>query len=145
SPGTVCAGAGTSSAAWKKARRRRGEALLLLLIAAVVIVSGGAAMPGPEVYRVRVPAKDVTKYFPAGTGLRILSPQEFESRVEAALREPVEGRMTGSPRLIRARHRARWESGVLHGRSELVIGGGPAGPVEFPLEPWTPAVLVAGA
>ena len=107
---------------------------------------GGAANAEPGVVRVRVPAKDVTKYFPAGTGLRILSPQEFESRVQAAGRGPAEGRPNGRPRLVRARHRARWEAGLLRGRSELVVGGGTTGPVEFPLEPWTPAVLVeAGA
>ena len=45
------------------------------------------------------------------------------------------------PRLIRAQHRARWDAGLLRGRTELVIGALAAGPAEYPLEPWTPAIL----
>ena len=57
-------------------------------------------------------------------------------------REAAARRAAAAPRLLRARHRARWESGLLRGRTDLVIGAGPAGPAEFPLEPWTPAILV---
>ena len=45
------------------------------------------------------------------------------------------------PRLIRARHHARFSSGVLSGRSELVIEAARSGPADFILEPWTPAIL----
>src|SRR5262249_15000845 len=94
---------------------------------------------------VRVPAKDVTRFFAPGTGLRVLAPRDFESRVEAATRAPA-GIRAAAPRLLRARHRARWESGHLRGRTELLVGAGPEEPVETPLEPWTPAILVeAGA
>jgi hypothetical protein len=111
------------------------------LLAADLVLLSGAAMAGPEVVRVRVPAKDVTKIFPPGTELRLLTPQEFDTRIEAARREPAGGRSAFAPRLIRARHRARWDSGLLRGRSELIVEAGPAGPIEFPLEPWTPAIL----
>ena len=132
----------------RRARLRRPRAGLLigLVWAAVLTIGGGVVEAGPEVVRVRVPAKDVTKFFPPGTELRVLSPREFESRVEAASAEPAKGGATAAPRLIRARHRARWDSGLLRGRSELVVGTGRPGRSEFPLEPWTPAILVqAGA
>jgi hypothetical protein len=116
------------------------------MLPALGAIGGDAAKAGPEVVRVRVPAKDVTRYFPSGTGLRILSPREFEATLDSARREPAAGGATGVPRLIRARHRARWDAGLLRGRTELVVGAGAAGPVEFPLDPWTPAILVqAGA
>ena len=52
-----------------------------------------AAMAGSDVVRVPVPAQDVTKLFPAGTGLRVMSPKEFEALVEAARRgRPMRGR-----------------------------------------------------
>jgi hypothetical protein len=99
------------------------------------------ATAGLDVVRVRVPAKDVTRFFPPGTELRVLAPEDFESRVAAARSQPAGGRPAVAPRIIRARHRARWESGLLRGHSELVVGAGAAGPVEVTLEPWTPAIL----
>ncbi len=99
-------------------------------------------MAASDVKRVPIPAKDVTKIFPPGTELRILSARDFESQVEAAHKRSIAERPAGAPRLIRARHRARWDSGLLRGRSDLVIGAVTAGPAEFPLEPWTPAILV---
>ena len=59
------------------------------MLASSLLIGAGPALAGPEVVRVRVPAKDVTRYFPPGTGLRVLSPREFESRVEAATRAPA--------------------------------------------------------
>ncbi len=121
--------------------RRLGPTTFRLLVSAFVLMAG-AAMAGSDVVRVPIPAKDVTKIFPPGTELRILSAREFESQVEAAHKRSIAERPAAAPRLIRARHRARWDSGLLRGRSELVIGAVPAGPAEFPLEPWTPAILV---
>src|SRR5262245_25631451 len=126
-------------------RMRHGQGLAgaarCLLVAALMLLSG-AVMAGPGVVRrVRVPSKDVTRIFPPGTPLRVLTPQEFDSRIEEAFREPPGGRPAVAPRLIRARHRARWESGLLRGRTELVVSAGPGGPVEFPLEPWSPAIV----
>jgi hypothetical protein len=115
--------------------------VVLFLASALALISG-VAMAGSDVVRVPIPAKDVTKIFPPGTELRILSAREFESQVEAAHKRSIAEQPAAAPRLIRARHRARWDSGLLRGRSELVIGAVPAGPAEFPLEPWTPAILV---
>ena len=53
---------------------------------------------------------------------------------------------TLTPRLIRARHQARWDAGVLIGRSELVVQhlGSDGGSSTVALEPWTPAILSSG-
>jgi hypothetical protein len=112
------------------------------VLAITLLLVPGAATAGSDVVRVRVPAKDVTKYFPPGIELRVLSPGDFEARVAAARRATAGDRAAVAPRLIRARHRARWESGLLRGRSEMVVSAGATGPVDVPLEPWTPAVLV---
>ncbi len=114
--------------------------LLALLTALTPPPMCGAA--GPEVVRVRVPAKDLTRYFPPGTELRILSPEQFEAAVSRAARDSAGRRAVEPARLIVARHRARLEGGLLRGRSELVVGGGPSGPFNFPMEPWTPAIRV---
>ena len=89
----------------------------------------------------RVPAKDVSKWFPAGTELRVMPANEFESLVAGANEGLVRQRAAEPPRLIRARHHARLSSGVLSGRSELVIEAARSGPADFILEPWTPAIL----
>jgi hypothetical protein len=99
------------------------------------------AAAGPEVVGIYVPAADVSKVFVPGTELRILSLKEFESRVAAAQRGAAGRRPITSPRLIRARHRARWAAGVLTGHSELVLAPFAAGPSEYALQPWTPAIL----
>lgn len=144
-PGKVWVAAGRSFRDGS-GRSRQGRVHVTLLLAALLATFGGAALAGSEVVRVRLPAKDVSRFFPPGTGLRVLSPREFEARVEAANREPAARRAAEAPRLLRARHRARWENGLLRGRSELLVSAGPSGPVEFPLEPWTPAILIeAGA
>lgn len=113
---------------------------MLGLVAALGLV-GAAAGDDVEVVRVPVPAKDVAKVFPPGTELRVLALREFEALVREARRGMAEGAATGAPRLIRARHRARWDAGRLVGRSELIIAPFAAGPAEFPLAPWTPAIL----
>src|SRR5262249_10995571 len=110
----------------------------VLSLLMVLVLPGASA---PEVVRVRVPAKDVSRWFPPGTALRIMAPEDFESRVEAAVQRPAGRQGAARPALIRARHHARWRSGLLSGRTELVLGASPGGPTEFPLEPWTPAIL----
>ncbi len=99
------------------------------------------AAADPEVVGIHVPASDVSKIFVPGTELRILSPKEFESRVAAAHRAAAGRRPMTLPRLIRARHRARWAGGVLTGHTELVLAASATGPLEYALQPWTPAIL----
>ena len=66
---------------------------------------------------------------------------KFDSLVAGAKAGCRGSRPSEPPRLIRARHRARFRSGVLAGRSEFVIEAARTGPADFVLEPWTPAVL----
>jgi hypothetical protein len=113
---------------------------LLAASGALLLLTGAA---DPEIIKVWVPAKDVSKWFPPVTELRILSPEEFESRVGAALEMQAARRSIRSPRLIRARHHARWSEGLLSGRTDLVLAANAAGPSEYILEPWTPAILAA--
>ena len=68
---------------------------------------------------------------------------EFESLVERATAGSSRQKAPEAPRLIRARHHARWSSGVLTGQTELVIESGPSGPVDYVLDPWSPAVVGA--
>ncbi|MHB1561043.1 MAG: hypothetical protein ACYC61_26620, partial [Isosphaeraceae bacterium] len=117
-------------------------ALVLGVIAALGLAGAGvAAGDDVEVVRVPVPAQDVAKVFPPGTELRVLAPREFEGLVQEARRGMTDRAAAGAPRLIRARHRARLDAGRLVGRSELIIAPFAAGPAEFPLVPWTPAIL----
>ncbi len=96
----------------------------------------------PRDHPARVPAREVSKWFPAGTELRVMPAKDFESLVAGASEGSVRRRVADPPRLIRARHRARLSAGVLSGRSELVIEAAKSGPADFILEPWTPAILV---
>ncbi len=96
----------------------------------------------PEVLPVRVPSDQVSRCFPAGTELRGLSAEGFEALVRSAREGFDRQEGLASPRLLRARHFARWDpvAGLLTGRSELVVERFPAGPGALVLSPWTPAI-----
>jgi hypothetical protein len=115
--------------------KRLGSLVLLLVVFAT---STGASEP--EIVRARVPAKDVLRWFPAGTELRVMPAEQFDSLVRRASEASSRRRTAQPPRLIRARHHARWNAGVLSGRTELMIESS-TGPAEFVLDPWTPAIL----
>ena len=69
----------------------------------------------------QVPAGNASRLFPPGTELRVLTAEAFESLVKRAS-EAIERRLSAEPaRLVRARHRARWDGAVLTGETELVI------------------------
>ncbi|AMV37126.1 hypothetical protein [Planctomyces sp. SH-PL62] len=113
------------------------------LVAVFALVVGPAARGGegdaPEVVRVRIPSGQVASQFPPDTPLRVLSPTDFDAllgAVEARGRD----RERGGPRLVRARHFARFSSGLLVGRSELVAAT-PPGSASVSIEPWSPAIL----
>ena len=99
-----------------------------------------AAASEPQVVRVRAPADLVGKWL-AGKELRVMPAAEFEA--QAALRAAASASPdpTDRPRLVRARHRARWDGGLLVGKSEMVVEPPSAGLAAYPLEPWTPAIL----
>ncbi|WP_165243950.1 hypothetical protein [Paludisphaera soli] len=89
--------------------------------------------------RVRIPSSQVGSQFPADTPLKVLTAEEFDGllrTIEARGRD----RERGGPRLVRARHHARFSPGVLVGRSELVSAS-PPGPSTVSIEPWSPAIL----
>ena len=95
----------------------------------------------PEIIRVHVPAAQATGWFPAGTPLRIMAPDRFESLLDSAIRGTSPAKNTIPPRLIRARHHARWNAGVLSGESRLAAVIPNSGPAALVLDPWTPMIL----
>ena len=114
-----------------------GLALLSLALARLALASE------PEIIRVRVPANQTSKFFPARTELRVMPAQQFESLVKSATAGSSRQRAVQPPHLIRARHHARWDSGLLIGRTELLIAAGSNGPADYLLDPWSPAILAA--
>jgi hypothetical protein len=111
----------------------------IALLSLSLTISASAAEP--EIVRLRVPAKDVSRWFPAGTELRVLPAEQFNSLVRAARQGASRQQAARPPRLIHARHHARWNGSVLSGRTELVIEAASAGAADFILDPWTPAIL----
>jgi len=108
-----------------------------------VLTTTGRA-ESPEVVRARVPSKKVANWFPPGTPLRLLTPEEFEGLLKSA-DEGTRARAEGGPRLVRARHSARFSAGLIRGRSELVVAGASGQGSALSLEPWSPAILAAAA
>ena len=92
------------------------------------------------------PAATTSRWFPPGTELRVLRSEQFESLVKRAT-DGLNRQLSAEPlRLVRARHRAhRWNGGVLTGETELVIARSSAGPADYELDPWSPAVVSATA
>ncbi len=108
-----------------------------LIVAFAVASLGGST---PEIVPVRVPASRVATWFPAGTNIRVLTPERFEEltkAIRASRGQP------GPPRVIKAMHSARWAAGSLSGRSEWTIDRSratePSGLIS--LEPWSPALV----
>src|SRR5689334_4175995 len=73
--------------------------VLLLLLPLTLPASAGP----PEVVRVRIPAAKVSGWFPAGTELRMMSVEGFDSLLESARRGADGLGAGGPPRLVRAR------------------------------------------
>jgi hypothetical protein len=118
----------------------RPRSWVLCLIPAIFFCLGAS---DPEVVKIRVPASKVLSWFPPGSDLQVLPPDRFEALLKA-----VHDRPTPRPasRLLRARHSARWESGLLVGRSDVTIEPSTnLRPCLVVLEPWSPAVGVQEA
>ncbi len=118
------------------ALRKVDRPLAGLALAIALLVGAGP----PEVVRVQVPADQVPEFFPQGTELRGLSVKELNALTAAAQAGAARAARSVVPRLLRARHFARWEAGVLIGRSELDVEPAEVGPAELQLAPWTPAI-----
>ncbi|HEV3121075.1 MAG TPA: hypothetical protein VGY53_04200, partial [Isosphaeraceae bacterium] len=87
-----------------------------------------------------MPAAQASAWFPAGSELRGLARSDFERLVRDARAGYQRQLAHTEPRLIRARHSARWDAGVLLGHSEFIVDARAEEPSLLPLEPWTPAV-----
>ena len=61
--------------------RANAGAWCVVALMAVTLLAGAG---GPEIIRARAPANDVSKWFPAGTELRVMAANEFESLVARA-------------------------------------------------------------
>lgn len=120
------------------AKQPRG--LMPILVGWLVAVALGAGPP--QAVRVRVPSARVGGLFPPGTELRGMEPAKFDALLDAAQKGYLRQASRTPTRLLRAHHSARWEGGILQGRSELVVERSPAGPAELTLFPWTPAIEV---
>jgi hypothetical protein len=114
---------------------------VLLSSLAVLLLAGSSRSAPPEVVHVHVPASGVATWFPAGTPLRILPPEQFDALLGAAARASARGGEAALPRLIRARHHARLEAGVLVGSSRLVVMTSASGQGILTLDSWTPVIL----
>jgi hypothetical protein len=105
------------------------------LVAAVF----GLGADAPEILRVRVPAEQVPAWFPKGAQLRGMARDAFEDLARRAREGAARSRALIGPRLLRARHTARWKNGMLIGESELVVARSTTS-APLTLEPWTPAI-----
>ena len=113
----------------------------LVCLIPAIFASLGAS--GPEVVKVRVPSSKVASWFPPGSDLQVLPLDRFEALLKAVNDRPVP---KPGPRLLKARHSARWESNLLVGRSELTIEPSTdLGASLVVLEPWSPALAVQDA
>jgi len=109
---------------------------LAAVLTALTFVLGASP---PEVVRLRVPSDRVADWFPHGTEIKGMSAEAFDRLLRDARSGAAARHGPDAPRLLRAGHSARWEGGVLTGRTELVIEPPPTGPGVLVLDPWTPA------
>jgi len=117
--------------------------LVWLMLAATATTLALGASPPPEVVRVRVPSESLGTWFPAGTGVRGLTSEEFDQLVQAATEQQSRRTRPLGARILRARHHAQWNSGGLTGHSELTVEAPPGEqgkPAELSLHPWSPAI-----
>ncbi|MBX6311818.1 MAG: hypothetical protein IRY99_02690 [Isosphaeraceae bacterium] len=111
------------------------------MMALLVLI--GLAVPGagpPEVIRLRVPSGREASFFPPNSELKGMPLDEFETLVRSAQAGWERLARRHGPRLIRAQHEARWEDGVLIGRSELRVQGASSGASLLDLMPWSPVI-----
>ncbi len=132
----------TSPRACCRVRRLTGPRAYLVALGLLWLAVPCAAEP-PRIVVVRLPSAQVVSWFPPGTELRMFAPEKLDELVDSARRVTAHQGTTLPPRLIRAHHQARWDAGVLIGRSELMVqtsasGGGSS---IVALDPWTPAIL----
>ncbi|WP_422925379.1 hypothetical protein [Singulisphaera sp. PoT] len=119
--------------------RADGAKPRLLALLAYVLASTLAAAP-PDVISVQVPASKVDTVFPVGTQLRGTTAAELDTLVTKAREGSRQESRETPPRLLRAKHTARWDQGALIGRSELIVANEAGRPAVLTLSPWSPAI-----
>jgi hypothetical protein len=116
---------------------------LRYIVAFLTLVAFAKADDLPEIVRLRVPSDGIKAIFPAGTELRGMLLDEFESLVSAAKNAERASPRGPAATLLRAAHQARWENGVLIGKSELLVESPAATASLVAIEPWSPAIVEA--
>jgi hypothetical protein len=102
-------------------------------LAGAIFVSVAAGPP--EIVRVRAAASEIGRWFPQGTELLSLRPDEFDRLVKGA-QDRIDVNERETARLVEAIHRIRWEGGILVGETSLAVLRDPAAPRVLPLSPW---------
>ncbi len=94
----------------------------------------------PELVRVRVPSEQVTRWFPSGTEQKGMSLDALDALVREARAGALARPAEPEARLLHSKHSARWDDGVLIGRSELIVRVPDSGRGRLILDPWSPAI-----
>ena len=118
----------------------RAFAVLLVLLVTAASTAASPPNASPSVFRLRVPSSRVHDWFPPGTELKGMSADAFDRLVRSALAGAARRAGPSSPRILKATHSARWQDGLLVGRSRFVIESPEEGTRAVALSPWTPAV-----
>ena len=125
---------------------KHADSMVVRMICLAGSIFGSMGAGRPEVVRVRAPAKDVGKWFPRGSELISLRPEEFEKLVRE-MRDRVDLPDDGVGQILEAAHTIRWEDGSLRGETLPPRSGAiHLGPVSSRLPPgtWLPKHLPTG-
>ena len=125
-------------------RRRDG---IVLLAAWLLLLSSREARSAPQdelprIVPLRVPADQVPQWFPDREELTGMKVEAFDRIVENARKAIAERRTDANdtPRLLKSKHVAVWNQGLLEGKSSFVIDAPRLGPRRVLLDPWSCAV-----
>jgi hypothetical protein len=117
--------------------RRNATMLVIWLILWGIVQPEGRAQDLPEIRELRVPERRVGDYFPPGTALRVLTRPEWDATLERARRGIDAAQESRVPRILKARHEARWDAGRLIGQSRFEVSNAESRPCAVHLEPWS--------
>lgn len=117
----------------------RNPGRMITAFALIVAIMGSIAAAPPEVVRLKAPASEIGKWFPKGSELVVLKPEELDELARKA-RERDETGTKHLGRILRANHRVRWSGDILIGKSTFVVRRADLGASLVPLAPWNLAV-----
>ena len=110
----------------------------LLLVLGWVVASIGAVPI--DVVRVRASRDSLSHWFPPGTELRSLTTEELDKLVSEAETGLLRANPKATASIVRIDHEARWEAGMLVGRSKLILRVDQPVATWIPLGKWSPAI-----